>query len=352
MKQIKIGVGFGLWRMGMPSPETIVRVAQQAEQWGLDSFWLSDHLLAPSPELDVVATLALLASHTSTIKLGPSVLLLNLRHPLLVAKAFASLDYLSHGRIVMAVGTGNNLADYAACGLPAENRGRRLDEGIAVLRKVWTESNASFHGSFYNFDGVTLEPRPRPRTNNDSGTMDIWVGGRSQGALRRTARLADGFFASFQTPEEFRQSMETILSYAARYGRADARIESGLILLCRIAETREQALESVRPFLNALGPRAEHFLERSAFGSPADIMARLQDYIAVGLNKFVLWPVAQPQDWASQVELIGSQIAASYARISPSEATDSGQPGSRDSGANGLQPAGAQSVAGNALRVR
>src|SRR5437899_8722737 len=151
MKQIKIGVGFGLWRLGMPTAETIARVAERSEEWGLDSFWLSDHLLAPSPELDVVATLSLIASRTSRMKLGPSVLLLNLRHPLMVAKAFASLDYLSNGRIVMAVGTGANLADYAACGIPVESRGKRLDEGIEVLRKVWCEPNATYRGKFCNF---------------------------------------------------------------------------------------------------------------------------------------------------------------------------------------------------------
>src|SRR5216684_7770294 len=160
MKQIKIGVGFGLWRLGMPAAETIAQVAERAEDWGLDSFWFSDHLLAPSPELDVVATLALLASHTSRIKLGPSVFLLNLRHPLVAAKSFATLDYLAHGRIVMAVGTGANLADYAACGIPTEGRGRRLDEGIQILRKAWSEASFSFHGKYFNFDNVAIEPRP------------------------------------------------------------------------------------------------------------------------------------------------------------------------------------------------
>jgi alkanesulfonate monooxygenase SsuD/methylene tetrahydromethanopterin reductase-like flavin-dependent oxidoreductase (luciferase family) len=183
MKQVKIGVGFGLWRLGMPPAETSARVAEHAEDWGLDSFWLSDHLLAPSPELDVVATLSLLASRTSRMKLGPSVLLLNLRHPLMVAKSFASLDYLSNGRMVMAVGTGANLNDYAACGIPVEGRGKRLDEGIEVLRTVWRDRVASYHGRFFNFDNVTIEPRPVARTNNDFGTMDIWVGG----PLRRGA---------------------------------------------------------------------------------------------------------------------------------------------------------------------
>src|SRR5258708_39746079 len=145
MKQVKVGVGFGLWRLGMPTAEAIARVAERAEEWGLDSFWLSDHLLAPSPELDVVATLSLIASRTSRMKLGPSVLLLNLRHPLMVAKAFASLDYLSNGRMVMAVGTGANLADYAACRIPVERPGKRLDAGIEVLPTVWRARVARYH---------------------------------------------------------------------------------------------------------------------------------------------------------------------------------------------------------------
>ncbi|HVC45054.1 MAG TPA: LLM class flavin-dependent oxidoreductase [Candidatus Binataceae bacterium] len=314
MKQVKVGVGFGLFRLGMPSAPAVINVAERAEEWGLDSFWLSDHLLSPSPELDIVATLALLASRTSRIKLGPSVLLLNLRHPLMAAKSFATLDYLSNGRIVMAVGTGANLADYAACGIPTEGRGRRLDEGIIVLRKAWTEANASFHGKFFNFDNVTIDPRPVRRTNNNSGTIDIWIGGRSDAALKRTARLADGYFASFQAPDEFARSMATIRGYAAEAGRANARIESGLILLCRLAPTRQQAVDQMKPMLDAMGRGGEAFLQRTVYGSPDDIIARLEEYVAVGLDKFVLWPVAEPAAWAGQVEMIGREVAAHYAR--------------------------------------
>jgi probable F420-dependent oxidoreductase len=314
MKQIKVGVGFGLWRLGMPSAETIVNVAERAEDWGLDSFWLSDHLLSPSPELDVIATLSLLASRTSRMKLGPSVLLLNLRHPLLVAKAFASLDYLSHGRMVMAVGTGANLADYAACGIPPEGRGKRLEEGIEILRTVWREKNASFHGKFFNFDKVTIEPRPVARTNNDFGTMDIWIGGRSEAALKRTAKIGDGFFASFQTPDEYAKSMTSIRKYAVDFGRENAHIESGLILLCRIASSRQKALDEMQPMLKALGPGGEAFLQRTVYGSAEDVINRVSEYTAHGLDKFVLWPIATPDAWAKQVELVGSEIANHYMR--------------------------------------
>lgn len=314
MKQIKVGVGFGLFRLGLPPAATIVEVAQQAEEWGLDSFWLSDHLLAPSAELDVIATLSLLASHTTRIKLGPSVFLLNLRHPLVAAKSFATLDYLSHGRMVMAVGTGANLADYAACGIPTEGRGRRLDEGITILRKIWTESQSSFHGEFFDFENVTIEPRPQPRSHNDSGIIDIWVGGRSDAALKRTARFADGYFASFQTPQEFSNSMMRVRSYADQFGRADARIESGLILLCRLAASREQAMEDMRQAVARMGRGSDMFVQRTLYGSPVDIIDKLQEYVALGLDKFVLWPVAEPTAWAHQVELIGREVACHYAR--------------------------------------
>ena len=314
MKQVKVGVGFGLFRLGLPSPEKIVEVAERAEGWGLDSFWLSDHLLAPSAELDVVATLALIASRTTRIKLGPSVFLLNLRHPLMAAKAFATLDYLSHGRMVMAVGTGANLADYAACGLPTEGRGRRLDEGMVILRKAWTEPKFSFHGKYFNFDNVTIEPRPARRTNNASGTIDIWVGGRADAALKRTARFADGYFASFQTPDEFSANLATIRKYAAEFGRAEARIEAGLILLCRLGQSREQAIREMQPVIATLGRGAEGFAQRVLYGSPADIIGQLDHFIARGLDKFVLWPVAEPDAWAGQIEMIGREIATHYAR--------------------------------------
>jgi probable F420-dependent oxidoreductase len=316
-RRIKVGVGFGLWSMGVPKPETIVRVAERAEEWGVDSFWLADQIIPRTPDLDVVAVLSLLASRTTTIKLGPSVLLLNLRHPLLVAKAFATLDYLSNGRIVMAVGTGANLAEYGAFGLPTEGRGARLDEGIQALRTLWREPKASFHGRFYNFDNVTLEPRPQPRHNNDFGTIDLWVGGTADGALKRTARFADGYFPSLQTPAEYAKCWATIRRYAEQYGRANARIESGIIIFCRLAPSRQQALEEVPRYLRQFGAVGEQFISRGAFGTPDDIRECIEAYIKVGLNKFVLSPLAGPDEYAGQVETIGREIATPYLKYSP-----------------------------------
>ena len=185
-----------------------------------------------------------------------------------------------------------------------------------MLRLAWSQPDASFHGRYYDFDHVTLEPRPRPRTNNDSGTIDIWVGGRSDGALRRTARLADGYFASFRTPDEFARAMAAISEYAGACGRANARIESGLILLCRIANSRERAMEEMRRFASTLAHGEDYLLERSAFGTAEDVVAAVDQYVKIGLDKFVLWPVARPDEWTQQVERIGREIASHYAHVS------------------------------------
>ena len=138
------------------------------------------------------------------------------------------------------------------------------------------------------------------------------MGGKSDAALKRAGRLADGFFASFQTPQEFGASMAKIHDYAAGYGRANAHIESGLILLCRIAPTRKKALEEMQPMLAAMGRGAEQFLERSVYGSAEDVFARLSEYVAQGLDKFVLWPIAEPAAWPQQIELVGREIASHY----------------------------------------
>ncbi|MBV8054016.1 MAG: LLM class flavin-dependent oxidoreductase, partial [Deltaproteobacteria bacterium] len=132
--------------------------------------------------------------------------------------------------------------------------------------------------------------------------------------LKRTARFADGYFASFQTPHEFSSSISAVREYAEQFGRANARIESGLILFCRLAATRERAIEDMRPIITAMGRGSDLFVQRTLYGSPADIIERLQEYVALGLDKFVLWPVAEPAAWAQQIELIGREVASHYAR--------------------------------------
>src|SRR5215470_12993838 len=144
---VRIGIGFGLFVGGLPDAATICSYAERAEDLGIDSIWLSDHLVSRRPSLEIASVMALFAARTQRIKMGPSVLTLPARHPVEVAKTYASLDYLSGGRrrVIMAVGLGNDPRDCLACGVQPKERAGRLEEGVAILRRLWTETHVTHH---------------------------------------------------------------------------------------------------------------------------------------------------------------------------------------------------------------
>ena len=246
MGGIKIGIGFGQWKYGLPDPELICSSAELAEDLGLDSVWLSDHIVTRNPTLDITCLFAMIAARTKKLRMGPSVLTLPARHPVQVAKTYATLDYLSNGRMIMAVGSGSDTRDLAASGISPRERGKRLDEGIDILRRLWTESSVSYEGQFYQFEDVTIEPKPA------KGSLDIWIGGKSDAILRRVVRLGDGWFPALTTPYEFRADMDKLQAYGESYGRPVDSREAGVLLLTHVCEDREKGWETVAPFLRGL----------------------------------------------------------------------------------------------------
>ena len=123
----------------------------------------------------------------------------------------------------MAVGSGSDLRDLEACGVPTQERGKRLDEGIQILRRLWTESNVTHHGQFYQFENVTIEPKPR------KGSLDIWIGGKSDAILKRVVRLGDGWFPALTSPAEFKRDMEKLMAFGEEAGRKVNPRESGVL---------------------------------------------------------------------------------------------------------------------------
>lgn len=304
----KIGIGFGLWRLGMPSPEEICGVAERAEDLGIDSIWLSDHMVSRRPTLEISCVMAMFAARTKRLKMGPSVLTLPARNPVEVAKTYATLDYLTGGRrrVIMAVGLGSDPRDCLAAGVPAEERAGRMAEGVAVLRKLWSEPNVTHEGKYYRFADVTIEPRPA------HGPLDIWIGGRTPLALKRTARYGDGWFPSFITPAEFADGMRQLQELATEYGRPIDGDEAGTVLLAYVSDDRGRAAAMLEGTAQALGIPAAALGERSAFGSAEQVAARVQDYVDAGCTKFVLWPVGSPDEMVAQIETYGRQIVPTF----------------------------------------
>ena len=183
-------------------PAAIRAVARRAEALGFADVWVSDHLVFPagqdypSPYLfDPLITLTWAGAVTESVGLGTSVLVVPQYHPLQLANSLASLDALSGGRLTIAVGVGWSAAEFAALDQEFSNRGARMDEALDIMRLVWDEDPASFHGAHYDFDDIKVQPKPAHR-------IPIWVGGGSAPARARAAERGDGFQAISTAPDD------------------------------------------------------------------------------------------------------------------------------------------------------
>lgn len=182
------------------SPEAIRAVTERAEALGFADVWVSDHIVQPagqgypSPYLfDPLLTLGWAAAASERVGLGTSVLVVPQYHPLHLANSLASLDRLSGGRLTIAAGVGWSAAEFAALGQEFTNRGARMDEAIDIMRLVWTDDPATFHGKHYDFDDIKLQPKPAHR-------IPIWIGGGGRRAHDRAVARGDGFQAISTAP--------------------------------------------------------------------------------------------------------------------------------------------------------
>jgi probable F420-dependent oxidoreductase len=197
-------VGIHLPQIGRKAgPEAIRRAAVQAEALGFDDVWTSEHIIvpkgAPYPPsaifYDPVLTLTWAAAYTRKVGLGTSVLVLPMRHPLPLAKELATLQNLSEGRLILGAGVGWLEAEFMALGVPFRERGRRMDEGIAMMRAVWSKDPISFPARAIPAVIADMRSLPQPVK-----PIPIWIGGSSEPALKRALRL-DGWHGSRVSPE-------------------------------------------------------------------------------------------------------------------------------------------------------
>ena len=309
MSGVKIGIGFGLWGLGLPSPDTICDYAERAEDMGIDSIWLSDHIVARNPSFDTACIMSMWAGRTKKIKMGPSVLTMPARNPVQVAKTYATLDYLagSCNRIIMAVGLGSDPKDCVASGVPIEKRGKRMQEAVEVMRKLWAGPNVTHQGEFYQFEDVTIEPRPA------KGSLDVWIGGGSDLAIKRAVRYGDGWFPSLVTPQEYAAGLEKMAEYGKQYGRKVDPNETGVLIFTHINENKEKANDVARAFLSEFpAMSAEPLIARSAIGPAEACIEKVQSYVDAGCSKFVLWPIAAPDQLVGQVATFGQKIVPHF----------------------------------------
>jgi probable F420-dependent oxidoreductase len=256
---------------GMPDPGRYRALAQAAEELGYDSIWAGDHISYRNPLLDVVVALSTFAAVTQRITLGAGIVLLPLRHPSVVAKEFASLDYLSGGRVILGVGVGGEgEKDFEAVGADPRERGARTNEAMCALRELFGPPPASFNGRFFSFDGIRIAPGPA-----QPGGPPLWVGGRSEAAIRRAAGLGDGWIPIWVSVEAFREALTQLPD----------RVVPAVTLPAHVGEKRTLYEHLRRRYA---GDFSEHVVDRYCVaGTAEECAARIREYIDAGARHIV-----------------------------------------------------------------
>jgi probable F420-dependent oxidoreductase len=281
---MKLGIqGSGQMVGVLPDPGFFRAVAELAEETGYDSIWAGDHVSFHNPIVDVTVALSCFAARTERIAIGAAVVLLPLRHPSLVAREFASLDYLSGGRVVLGVGVGGEGGkDFEAVGVDPRERGRRTDESMRALRELFAGPGASFSGLFYSFEGITIEPQPV-----QAGGPPLWVGGGSDAARRRAGRLGDGWMPIWVSPERFAGGLVDVRRHADEAERDPGAIAAAAMCPALVGEDSRARLAAHLADRYAMKVEP-HLIDRYCIvGSDEECAARLRDYADAGCEHLV-----------------------------------------------------------------
>jgi probable F420-dependent oxidoreductase len=271
-------------------PEDLVRFARQAEALGFYCLTIADHVIVPKDisvpypytvdgkypgtgyHLETLSTMGFLAGATQRIRFATSVMILPYRNPIVTAKMLASLDVLSGGRVIVGAGVGWMKEEFENIGTePFSERGKVTDEYIAAFRELWTSENPTFEGKYCRFSDIVFLPKPVQKP-----TIPIWIGGHSKQAIRRAARLGDGWhpIGGVPTiplePQDIAADMSMLREYAEKAGRDAKKIR--VALKGSLFDREKQITPGKR---------------RRFLGSAEEVAADIRDYRAVGVDTMI-----------------------------------------------------------------
>jgi len=266
--------GSGFWRW-----------VDLCEAEGADSLWQSDRMIGDKPVLECMSALAAIAGRTKRIKFGMNALSAAMRDPVLAAKQCATIDVLSEGRLlpVFGIGAGDS-PSWQALGLDFAGRGRRTDEALQIISRLWAGDSVDFAGAHFHLRGVAIRPKPVQRR------LPMWIGGISPAAIRRAARFGTGWQGGLQTPQEVRPVIAAIAEAARAAGRPIDEDHYGTTVLFRFGHSDNTATQRLGPALQTRFGR--DLLGMAARGDASDILGHLKAYVAAGISKFVMIPIA------------------------------------------------------------
>jgi alkanesulfonate monooxygenase SsuD/methylene tetrahydromethanopterin reductase-like flavin-dependent oxidoreductase (luciferase family) len=285
-----------------PDADVMLDIAERAEAAGLDSVWVGDSLVS-KPRLEPVAAMAAIAARTSKISIGTGVMLPAIRSAVPLAHSLATVDILSHGRLLIGAGVGGAFTDeqaqdWIAAGVEPKQRAARFTEMVRVMKMLWTQEHVTFDGKHFPLEDVTLYPRPV-----QSGGVPLLLATHyrtgSEAQALRAARYGDGIIGITDTPDEYAQTIAKVDDFATAEGRDPATLQKVFYMTVNINADVDAAKIEAEDFLMAYYRVAHWGNQWGPWGAPDTIAARMHDYVNAGAEhlvvRFASWD--QPGQW-------------------------------------------------------
>ncbi len=274
---------------GPPDMEHIRKFAVRAETLGYESLWLQERIIGDFTMLEPVTLLSYIAAITSKLRLGTSVILLPLRNPIQLAKAYSTLDVMSGGRAVMGVGLGGgHLGSHEdVFGYTREGRVTRFTEAVQIMKLLWTEPKASFQGRYWNFKDISMEPKPvqKPR-------LPIIFGGHHENALRRAVKSADGWMgAGSSSSGSFIRESARIRDMLAESGRDPATFHFAKRVYLAVDNDSVRAERRIKEWFSKRYKNADLGPKVSIWGSSAECTEKIREVVHAGAQQIVFNPM-------------------------------------------------------------
>ena len=274
---------------GRPRVELNWQLAETVERLGYDSVWVGDSITS-KPRLEPLTIMAALAARTQRVKIGTAVMLTALRHPVHLAHALATVDNISNGRVILGAGAGRGdnqmyVDEHSAVGVPVAERADRMEEGINILRTLWTQEQVTHQGGYYPLDNVTLEPQPIQKP------LPIWISSNwVRRGLKRVAEMGDAWITNVPSVELFTRCWDRVQENAAKVGRDAGQMTRALYISVNLNEEDEALAEGDR-FMQAYYSRPYEAVSKQllcVFGPPEKCAEAIASYRAAGVTYFIV----------------------------------------------------------------
>jgi probable F420-dependent oxidoreductase len=292
------------------SPYEVAKLSRQIEGLGYDILGCGEHVSFYGDTANGLVSLSVAAGATTNIRLMSTITLVPLYPPALLAKMGAALDVASGGRFTLGVGVGGEFAnEFAACGIPLKERGARTDDALEVITRVWSGADVTYDGRFTKLENFSLKPLPiqKPRP-------PIWVSGRTDAAMRRAAKYADGWLPYMYTPEQLADSIAKIKAHGEDMGRDLSDFTFGMYIFTAVHEDNETAIKFAAERLSTqYSQDFSKLVHKFALaGDPDRCRARLREYIDAGAE-MVFVSSACPDDYIdTNLEMIANSIIPAF----------------------------------------